>query len=286
VPEYFEYRDQYIAFLKKFGPHLDAYSNLDVLFNGDLTYRNQQYLESKGLHPIPVYHLSDDIKWMKLYLSKGYDYIAIGGITPNPTPTILPALDRLFSSLLCDSKGMPRAKYHGFAVTGQKLMIRYPWYSVDSTSWAMSGAYGQIMIPERGKGDKYNYLKRRLTIAVTSRRHGIVSGHYTELAPSKKHYVDEYLASLGLKYGKSTTRYENPDYEPNTKKKEQIISNTLKEGKHKGKVCVETVIEDGVRNNLVHRTYTNIVFYLRLSESLPKWPWPFKLRIKKTVFDV
>lgn len=284
APEYFQYRDAYGAFLKKFSPFITTYSNLDLMNNGEGTYANQKYLEGLGLKPIPVYHVGDDVKWIKKYLDEGYDYIAIGGITPNPTPTILPALDRLFSTLLCDAKGYPRAKYHGFAVTGHKLMVRYPWYSVDSTSWAMMGAYGQMMVPGKAADGSYDYLRKRLTVAVTGRRHGVVSSHYSELSPSKKIYVDNYLASLGMKYGKSTMRYENPDYVP--KAAEQICSNTLTEGKHKGKVVVETIIEEGVRNNLSMRTYVNICFFQRLADSLPKWPWPFKMKSHRTLFEV
>jgi hypothetical protein len=32
---------------------------------------------------------------------------------------------------------------HGFAVTARKLMLAFPWYSVDSTSWMAPVQYGK-----------------------------------------------------------------------------------------------------------------------------------------------
>jgi len=34
-----------------------------------------------------------------------------------------------------------------FRVTGHRIVRRYPWFSVDSTTWALSAAYGNILLP-------------------------------------------------------------------------------------------------------------------------------------------
>ena len=50
-------------------------------------------------------------------------------MVPVSTKDLLPWLDRIFSTYICDDKGFPKVKTHGFGLT-TSLMIRYPWYSV------------------------------------------------------------------------------------------------------------------------------------------------------------
>lgn len=51
-------------------------------------------------------------------------------------------LDKVFS--LLDSN----IKSHGLAVTGELMLERYPWYSVDSISWKLPGMWGQMYYTE------------------------------------------------------------------------------------------------------------------------------------------
>ena len=145
--EYKQYRTNYIKFLHDNSAKIDIYSNLDVINNPELTFKNQRILESEGLSPIPVFHLGCDEKWLKRYIDK-YEYIALGGLVPNPTRVLLPWLDRLFKNCILNEKGDPRVKVHGFACTSVPLMTRYPWYSVDSATCRKLAMYGGIFIPE------------------------------------------------------------------------------------------------------------------------------------------
>ena len=43
--------------------------------------------------------------------------------------------------------------------------------------------------------------------------------------------------------------------------------------------------ELGAINNYQYRMRANLLFYQMLAESLPKWPWPFKSRIRKGFYD-
>ena len=151
LPEYKEYRQDYIEFMLRNKKHVKVYSNLDVINNPKLTYRNQRILEDAGLHPIPVFHLGNDVKWLKKYLDR-YEYIALGGLVPNPTTVLIPILDELFNKYLVDENGFPRVKLHGFACTSLPLMIRYPWYSVDSATSRKLANFGRILLPEHGTG--------------------------------------------------------------------------------------------------------------------------------------
>lgn len=144
--EYKEYRTNYIEYLLKNKDKIQVYSNIDVINNAKLTYRNQKILEEAGLNPIPVFHLGTDYKWLNRYLDN-YEYIALGGLVPNNTSTLIPILDRLFKEKLLDSNGFPRVKLHGFACTSIPLMIRYPWYSVDSTTCMKLAGFGIVLLP-------------------------------------------------------------------------------------------------------------------------------------------
>jgi len=149
-PEYATYREAYIEFMLKHKDEVDVYSNLDVINNPKLTYRNQKIIEEAGLHPIPVWHLGNDPKWLERYV-KEYDYIAIGGLVPNPTSVLIPLLDALFKEHLLDSKGYPKVKLHGFACTSLPLMERFPWFSVDSATCRKLANFGSIVLPDYGK---------------------------------------------------------------------------------------------------------------------------------------
>ena len=64
--EFLTYRRDYALFLKKNLPYIDYYANFDVINNAEATWDNQQYFESKGLKPIPVWHFGTDIKWLEM----------------------------------------------------------------------------------------------------------------------------------------------------------------------------------------------------------------------------
>jgi hypothetical protein len=146
--KYEEYRESYIKFLLESKERLTLYTNLDVINNAELTYKNQKIMEKAGLHPVPVFHLGEDLKWLKKYV-RDYEYVAIGGLIPNTTIQLYNWLDPIFRDILCDERGYPRIKVHGFACTSVGLMMRYPWYSVDSATARKLGNFGSILIPEK-----------------------------------------------------------------------------------------------------------------------------------------
>ena len=45
-----------------------------------------------------------------------------------------------------------------------------------------------------------------------------------------------------------------------------------------GKRMLETVIEPGLRNEGKIRQQFNLVYFQKLIEHIPKWPWAFKVR--------
>lgn len=162
MEEYKAYRNAYIEYLQGAKDTVDVYSNLDVINNPKLTWKNQRKLEKAGLNPIPVYHVGTDEYWLEKYIAE-YDYVAIGGLVPNRTSVLVPVLDRLFKNHILDKDGFPKVKTHGFACTAFILMDRYPWYSVDSTTCGKLAMFGHIILPEHNDSNR-NMIKH-LTIS-------------------------------------------------------------------------------------------------------------------------
>lgn len=279
--EYLDYRDAYIEFIKKYIDHIEVYANLDIVNNAEATWENQQYMESHGLKPIPVFHLGCDLKWLKMYLDKGYDYIAMGGMVPNPPNILIPALDSLWSDYFTDSIGMPVVKVHGFAITSVKMLVRYPWYSTDSTSWVKFGKYGIVCVPKK-IGGKYDYSVSAHNVVVSSRSPSqkLEGKHISTFSAAERAAILRYFEEKGYRLGKSKTKTVGEDYE--LTEGERFVSGRKGDDGRE----VETVIEPGLSNDYKLRDELNIIYYLDLEKSLPEWPWKFKYKKKAKGFGL
>lgn len=242
-----EYLDAYAAFVKKYKAAIDHYSNVDVIPNPELTWRNQRYLEKEhGLTPVPVVHYKTDLKWLTFYIDRGYDFISIGGMVGSTAkPECRAWLDRAFG-LICSGKDrLPRVKVHGFGVTNYALLWRYPWWSLDSARWTKAGAFGKLLMPHR-RGGEWDFRTQPYEIVVSrDSQHGGVAGwKYQSLGPGEKRLVNDWLAEIGTAFGKLDK---------------------------KGEVLVH-----GVSTSHLERKAANLLFYERLRKAIPEWPWPFK----------
>jgi hypothetical protein len=271
---------EYCAFIKEH--NIKHYSNLDVIGSAKETYKNQRIMERQGLRPIPVFHYGEDVKWLKRYLKKGYDYISLGGMVPISTPDLIVWLDHLFTNNLTDSKGMPKIKVHGFGLTSFVLMFRYPWYSVDSTSWVVTGRLGSIFIPVF-RGGKWDFSKPPLKIAVSSKSPSLKEAgkHISTLSPLQKKILLSYLTDHGYKLGKSEFKFEPQTYE--LKENERWVGKKPKDKATKREV--EIVVEKGISNVYQLRDEMNILYYLELEKHFTPYPWAFVTKHhQKTLF--
>lgn len=139
----------------------------DVEKSAQKSFDNLRRMQDAGLDPIPVFHQGEDYKWLVRMIDDGCAYIGISPYLKSHRNEIVKFLDESFS-IVCDAKGHPRVKTHGFGVTSPTFMSRVPWYSVDSTSWNLAAAYGEIKIPQY-IGDKPNYCSTPITLDVSSR---------------------------------------------------------------------------------------------------------------------
>lgn len=192
--------DKYIAFIKKHSDIITAYSNLDVIRDSKATWQNQIIMEKAGLNPLPVFHFGEDIKWLKRYLNKGkYDYMALGGMIGHKSPLLDRWLNDLFTNYFTDDM-----KIHGFGVNGysrprMKILLKYPWYSIDSTDWKRKAIMGKVFIA-RSKDGKYQYQRVPLSIIVSSKtKTKTRNEHISNISPMRKQLVLSYIKHMRYK---------------------------------------------------------------------------------------
>ena len=257
--------DEYIAFVKEHEDIIGVYANLDSIGDPQKTWQNQRAMERAGLNPLPCFHYGEPIEYLERYLDR-YDYVALGGMVPISTKDLSVWLDSLFSEYLTDEDGMPSVKVHGFGLTSLPLMLRYPWYSVDSTSWVLTSRMGSIYVPCR-RGGKWIY-EQSWKVAVSSRSPAKKEAgqHLCSFSHLERKIILQYVEEKGFVLGSSDFRMEADDY--------VLEENERWFGKPKnGKREVEVIIEPGISNDYRLRDQLNVVYFLDLERSMPKWPW-------------
>ena len=263
---------EYIAFIKEHEDIIDVYANLDVIGSAKGTWKNQVKMEKAGLSPLPTFHYGEDIKWLLQYLDRGHDYIALGGMVPISTKDLRSWLDSLFSKYLTDDSGMPVCKVHGFGLTSLPLLFRYPWYSVDSTSWVMTSRLGAIQVP-RWKGNKWIFDEMTWKISVSNKSPSQKEAgkHFTTLTIKEKELVLRYIQEKEYEMGKSSFRTEKEGYELQENER-------WAEKQTKGPREVEKIEKRGLCNDYKLRDEISVLYYLDLEKSIPEWPWPFLIQ--------
>lgn len=130
--------DEYCRFIKD--TNVVTYAGLDVIGNAYQTMKNTEYMASKyNLSPIPTFHLGSDPADLRKLFS--YDYIALGGLVFSGGRERY--CDEIWSIILREKPGL---RVHGFGMTNVDLMERYPWYSVDSSTYKDGRRFGRPKI--------------------------------------------------------------------------------------------------------------------------------------------
>jgi hypothetical protein len=172
-------------------------SVLDGIGDPLQTYRNQLYMESQGAKPLPCFHFGEDIRYLEYYVAN-YDYITIGGLVRKTAEAQRVWLDRIWSTML-DGSGRPKLKVHAFGMTAPWLMERYPWFSVDSSSWIQAAAFGSIFTSEHGP----------IAVSSTSPSRHDNGRHLTTLTDVERAAVEKMLAGKGFNFERLSTIYES-----------------------------------------------------------------------------
>lgn len=270
----------YINFIKQHQNVIKVYANLDVIGTeknapmpnaqtAKLTLKNQKIMEKEGLTPLPVFHIGEPKKYLEYYV-ENYNYIGLGGMVGKPKNSLIPWLNRCFGQFICDKQGMPKVKVHGFGVTSLQLLLGFPWWSVDSTSWVATARVGQIYMP-RYKKREWVYNENSWKIVVSNRGGRVQGDHIDSLPPRQRKIVLDYIYSKGYKLGESKFK-KVPQY---LELKENERWAEKKPKNKNSKRLMETIIESGICNTYQLRDELNIIYFQDLEKFLPKWPWVF-----------
>jgi len=286
--------DDYIAFIKENESVIEVYSNLDIMYDAEGSLKNQKLMEEAGLTPLPCYHAGEDLKYLRLYL-ENYPYVCLGGLTTKDGALLADSLDRCWD-IICDTPDrMPKAKIHGFGITALPLLFRYPWYSVDSTSWVMTSRFGGVFVPRKRNG-KYVYDENSWKVCVSNRSpsKSDEGKHFTTFTTLEQEIILEYFELKGFSVGHSEFKeevagYSLKDGERWFGKADSDAQRGVKgnrdgyvplgwegEIKRTGKGLVETVIEWGLSNDYRLRDELNVIYFLDLEKNIPEWPWAYK----------
>jgi hypothetical protein len=266
---------EYIKFIYKWMDYLEGYFVLDVINEAEPTWVNQRIMEDAGLKPIPVYHQATEIKY--LHKCMDYEFFGMGGVGGKgySFKEIVETHNKTWN-IICDNNGYPKNKVHGFGITSPKIMLRFPFWSVDSTSWVINSRFGHVIIP-RFIGSKPNYDTEPQFISVCGYTRYTTSPerYFNAFSPSERDRIFEYIESKGFKFGKSEFKYEDLKY----KKKDNEIWAESRKTTSANKRKVEIIIESGISNDLLQRDELNAIYYRDLQNSLG---WPRKLKVGRT----
>ena len=181
----------YVKFVKDNADIIDVCSVLDSITDPAITLINQKKLEDMGIEPLPCFHYGEPLHYLENYL-ENYEHITLGGMVPIATPPLRKWLDYIWEHFLTDDKGWPTHKVHGFGLTAISLMQRYPWFSVDSTSWVLTGRFGSIFFPTANRPDG------TLVISDQSPARKDADRHYDTLSDIDRASIDKRLNDWGF----------------------------------------------------------------------------------------
>jgi hypothetical protein len=146
---------------------------------------------------------------LEKYIAEGHEYIAIGGMVPETTSWLMDRLDALWGNIMTHKDGSPKLKVHGFGLTVFSLMFRYPWFSVDSTSWLMTGVYGACVLPTPIG------IKRVFFSEHSPQARKMNGWHYHALTlvqgDIRRKYVDDILEKYGVTAAQCGETYQYRD---------------------------------------------------------------------------
>lgn len=189
---------EYAAFINKnrdiihWAANLDDLKAKDKSEGAEATWRNQKLLEKEvpGVYVLPVYHVREDPKYLKRIIDN-YPFMAIGAMVPESIPDLRRMLDELWGRYLTDAKGRARLKVHGFGLTTIDLLRRYPWYSVDSTSWSAYSRMGYVnVILSNGR-------TLQLTISEKRSARKDLDRHFDSMSPLHQQELTKMFTALG-----------------------------------------------------------------------------------------
>lgn len=197
--------DEYCTFLHKYKDQVDMYCGLDIIpadgsaeakrQAASYTLWQQQEMERRGLKPVPCFHAGEPEEYLAHY-AENYPYIALGGMVDYE---ISDWLHHVWTHYLINPDGTAKVKVHGFGMTSLSLMQKFPWESVDSTTWLIHSKLGLISLPPWKHGE-WDYAKKPLLLGVgdKSSMKKDEGTHISNLSKPQRELAEQYLAQYGF----------------------------------------------------------------------------------------
>tara|TARA_R100001594_G_scaffold22240_1_gene43006 strand:- start:5380 stop:6195 length:816 start_codon:yes stop_codon:yes gene_type:complete len=169
--------DEYVEFIKSFTLKWQDkvnsiyFINLDEIGNSKASWKNQEYLDLKGIKTIPVIHQWGYEEKNLIRAIENYDYFAFGGMVGRKRKAdTVPWLNKCYKTIgKYYNKNKKIPKIHLLGVASPKILYRYPCFSCDSTAYMSIYRYGEsafLKLSTLPKGGfkkhktKYKYEKK------------------------------------------------------------------------------------------------------------------------------
>lgn len=169
----------------------------DPLRTSEQSYKNLLEMEKQDARALPCFHSGEPIEYLDWYI-ENYEYITLGGLVGSSTKSLQEWLDGVWERLV-DETGRPKIKVHGFGITSLPLMLRYPWYSVDSSTWVQWSANGLILEPHEG---------RQITVSDKSSARKVEGQHLDTLSPIERQHIESVIITQGGDPARLRSMYE------------------------------------------------------------------------------
>lgn len=187
--------DEYIDFCHEHIDMLELISVLDVIDFTDpagaakKSFHNLLRMEQRGLKGVvlPTFHMGEPEEVIQHY-AEHYTYVSLGGMVGISAKQLMTWLDRIWSCYLTDANGFPKLNIHGFGITSLPAMTRYPWTSVDSSTWLQWAANGMILMPDKFAG--------QINISSRSSFRKYQDQHITTYRPTEQRLLENEIQRL------------------------------------------------------------------------------------------
>lgn len=162
-------------------------------------WNNYYYLVDQGVPKnkiLHVFHQGEPFHYLEK-MADEMEYIGVSPANDRTTAEKKKWLDDCMVYII-DKKGQPKVKFHGFGMTSLHLIWRYPWFSIDSTTWVLVGAMGGVMMPKTRYG-RYSYRESPIIIPITTKNDIKKPNHYQNLSEIEQSKVQRYFKERGFK---------------------------------------------------------------------------------------
>jgi hypothetical protein len=135
----------YTKFIQDNQSWIEYAAALDVIGDPKTSYDNLRCMEDDlGARTVlPTFHFGEDEKWLERYLADGHKHICLGDMVRHTVLELSIWLSRLWPRYLAKVPGL---KVHGFGLTAPRVLLAFPWYSVDATTWATAAKHGDLIV--------------------------------------------------------------------------------------------------------------------------------------------